>query len=388
MHRPDRHSPRKMNSFASLFSGLHDMMYYVHLQDIFSTRLHSRDFNASRAEYITLRIRLLAFVFALLAPLWIPIDYFVMEHETFIQMVWLRLGFAAGFLLLSRWGGHAHDLQMARLRILLFITIPGLFFLATHLLLDIGAREGGILAGYDFLPFLIMALLGVVPLTLLEGASFCGLLVTYFLGTELLNNTLLTLNSMGDLWLLVLLAAIAMWVEMSQLHMLLRLYREATRDALTGLVNRRVLTANLRQHIGQHATAPLSLLLFDLDLFKRINDTWGHTAGDKVLQVFADILRRHCRSDDLVGRFGGEEFLAILPDASLEEAREIAEAIRQECAQAQIRVNGEAEPIHFTTSIGVAERHPNESAELLLSRVDEGLYRAKSAGRDIVSIAA
>lgn len=385
-HRTDQ-LPRELNGFSNLFRGFHDMIYNVHLQDIFSTSLHSRDFDASRAEYITLRIRLLAFIFAVLAPLWIPIDYFVMDSAMFSRMLLLRLGFAAGFLLLSRWGAKPHNLPLARLRILLFIAIPGLFFLISHLLLDMGIKENGILAGYDFLPFLIMALLGVVPLTLLEGLTFCGLLTGFFIVTELTGGTLLTLHSLGDLWLLLLLAMIAMWVQMSQLHMLLRLYREATRDALTGLVNRRVLATHLRQQVTQHGERPLSLLIFDLDLFKRINDTWGHTAGDKVLQVFADILRRHCRNSDLVGRFGGEEFLAVLPNTSLEEAREVAESIRRDCSLTQIKVEGAEQAIQFTTSVGVAERHPGEAADELLSRVDEGLYRAKTAGRDIVSIA-
>lgn len=381
-------TPQRANSFSHLFARLREMIYSVHLQDIFSTALHSRDFDASRAEYITLRMRLLAFLFAVLAPLWIPIDYFVLDSATFSRMLLLRLSFSAALLLLSRWGSEPHNLRLARLRILLFIAIPGLFFLLSHLLLDMGIKENGVLAGYDFLPFLIMALLGVVPLTLLEGLTFCGLLTGFFIITEISGGTLLTLHSLGDLWLLLLLAVIAMWVQMSQLHMLLRLYREATRDALTGLVNRRVLAAHLRQLVSEHSERPLSLLIFDLDLFKRINDTWGHTAGDKVLQAFAEILRRHCRSSDLVGRFGGEEFLAILPDTSLEEAREVAENIRRDCSLSQIRVEGAEQPIQFTTSIGVAERHPGEAADELLSRVDEGLYRAKTAGRDIVSVAA
>ncbi len=381
-------TPQKENSFSHLFTGLREMIYTVHLQDIFSTVLHSRDFDASRAEYITLRMRLLAFIFAVLAPLWIPIDYFVMDSATFNRMLLLRLGFAAAFLLLSRWGSEPHNLRLARLRILLFIAIPGIFFLLSHLLLDMGIKENGVLAGYDFLPFLIMALLGVVPLTLLEGLTFCGLLTGFFIATEVAGGTLLSVHSLGDLWLLLLLAVIAMWVQMSQLHMLLRLYREATRDALTGLVNRRVLATHLRQQVTQHSEQPLSLLIFDLDLFKRINDTWGHTTGDRVLQVFADILRRHCRKSDLVGRFGGEEFLAILPGTSLEEACELAENIRRDCSLSQIKVEGAEQPIQFTTSIGVAERHPGEAADELLSRVDEGLYRAKTAGRDIVSVAA
>lgn len=371
------------------FDGTDALIKNIHLQDILTTAVHSRDFDASRAEYITLRIRLLSFLFTLLALLWIPIDYFVMESELFIPMLLLRLAFSAAFLLLSRWNSDAHNLKLARVRIILFVVIPGTFFFISHLLLDTGSVDNGILAGYDFLPFLIMALLCVVPLTLLEGLTYSGLVTAFFLLTELLSDTLLTLHSLGDLWLLLLLAAIAMWVQMSQLHMLLRLYREATRDALTGLVNRRVLTTNLRQEIEQDSQgeSPLALLLFDLDLFKRINDTWGHTAGDRVLQAFAEILRRHVRSNDLVGRFGGEEFLAILPDAPLEVAREIAESIRRESSLTPIQIDGKTQPIQFTTSIGVAQRKTGETADAILARVDESLYRAKSAGRDIVSIA-
>jgi diguanylate cyclase (GGDEF)-like protein len=234
-----------------------------------------------------------------------------------------------------------------------------------------------------------MALLAVVPLTLLEGLAFACLLGGFFLIAEAASGTLQTLHSLGDLWLLLLLAAIAMWVQMSQLHMLLRLYREATRDALTGLVNRRVLNDMLRQEVdlGNHADRPLSLLLFDLDLFKRINDTWGHHAGDSVLQTFAGILRRHCRDHDLVGRFGGEEFLAILPGADVEDARTIAEDIRRVCALSTVKVKNSNEQITFTTSIGVAALKPGERAHELLARVDESLYQAKAAGRDIVSIA-
>jgi diguanylate cyclase (GGDEF)-like protein len=106
-----------------------------------------------------------------------------------------------------------------------------------------------------------------------------------------------------------------------------------------------------------------------------------------VLQAFAEILRRHVRSNDLVGRFGGEEFLAILPGAPLEVAREIAENIRRESSLTPIQIDGKTQPIQFTTSIGVAQRKAGETADAILARVDESLYRAKSAGRDIVSIA-
>jgi diguanylate cyclase (GGDEF)-like protein len=257
------------------------------------------------------------------------------------------------------------------------------------MLLDGIDQDHGILLGYSFLPFLIMALLTIVPLTFLEGISYTGLVILFYIVTKVLEGTLFTIPALGDLWLLLLLATIALWVQMTQLHMLMRLYREATRDALTGLVNRRVLSTKLEQEIAQtdEQGKPLSVLLFDLDLFKRINDTYGHHAGDMVLQAFAEILRQTCGDDHLVGRYGGEEFLAILPDVDIEQAREHAERVRQACHRYTVYTAEENQEITFTTSIGVALRRSDESSHDLLGRVDQGLYQAKTAGRDLVSIA-
>jgi diguanylate cyclase (GGDEF)-like protein len=253
------------------------------------------------------------------------------------------------------------------------------------LLHDINA-EHAILLGYSFLPFLLMALLTIVPLTLLEGAAYASLIIAFYVVTKLLQGSFFTIPSLGDLWLLLLLAVIALWVQMTQLHMLMRLYREATRDALTGLVNRRVLSSKLAQEISRSDNS-LAVLLFDLDLFKRINDTYGHHAGDTVLQAFSEVLKHHCREHHVVGRYGGEEFLAVLPDTDLETAKEIAEHIRTACHHYKVYTAEEGKEISFTTSIGVAMRKRDESAHDLLSRVDQGLYAAKSAGRDLVSIA-
>lgn len=365
------------------------MTQRVNPQDIFSTRFHSHDFNSSRAEYISIRIRFLAIAFAILAPLWIPIDYIVMEGPLFTQIALTRLAFSAAFFAFSRWGTRCNSMRAARLRLFIFIVIPGLFFLVTHQLLDHVDHEQGILLGYSFLPFLIMALLTIAPLTFLEGIASTALVIGFFVVTMALQDSLLTVTALGDLWLLMLLAVVALWAQMTQLHMLMRLYREATRDALTGLVNRRVLSTKLADEIAQSQAQnrPLCLLLFDLDLFKRINDTYGHHAGDTVLQAFAEILREHCNGDKLVGRYGGEEFLAILPDCDVAKASELANAIRLACHRYTVYTAEDQRPINFTTSIGVAQRKEGETAEALLMRVDQGLYKAKSSGRDFVAIA-
>lgn len=376
-------------AYVSLRKKLREMTQRVNPQDLFSTRFHSRDFNTSRSEYISIRIRLLAIAFALLAPLWIPIDYFVMGEPVFTYIVLLRLGFSAAFIVLSRWGTNCNRIAAARGRIMLFILIPGLFYFASHMLLEGIDAEHGVLLGYSFLPFLIMALLTIVPLTFLEGLLSTGAVILFFVITRALDGSLLNIPTLGELWLLLLLGTIAMWVQMTQLHMLMRLYREATRDALTGLVNRRVLTTKLEQEIAQsdHTGAPLSVLLFDLDLFKRVNDTYGHHAGDTVLQAFGQILQSHCGDNHLVGRYGGEEFLAILPGCDVDASCEAAERIRLACHSYTVHADEEHTKINFTTSIGVAMRKQEESATDLLGRVDQGLYKAKSSGRDLVSVA-
>jgi diguanylate cyclase (GGDEF)-like protein len=359
----------------------------VNPHDILTTRLHSGDFKISRAEYLSVRIRTLSLVFALLAPLWIPIDYMVMENGTFLKFLVLRLGFTAAFLGLAMWGTQCNKLAVARLRITLFIMIPGLFYLASHSILP-NSGDNAILLGYSFLPLLIMALMTIVPLTLLEGLSYLSLITAFFIITQILNHSLFTLSSLGQLWLLLLLGVVALWVEITQLHMLMRLYREATRDALTGLVNRRVLSAKIKDELTAHQgnSRPLCVLLFDLDLFKRINDTHGHHTGDMVLQAFAGILQEYCKGEVMAGRYGGEEFLAILPQCHVDAAAELAEEIRNACHQVNV-FNNDSQEVTFTTSVGVARLKPGESADSLLARVDEGLYQAKAGGRDLVVVA-
>lgn len=362
---------------------------HLDFQDLISTSLHSRDFNASRADYIAMRVRILAFIFAIAAPLWIPIDYMVMENHTFMVIVTLRLMFSVSLLILGLWQPERHTLALARLKLALFIAIPGLFYMGTRVIFGGHGDEEGILIGYTFLPYLMIAILGIAPLTLSEGIGFCCLSLGFFIATEIYFQTLLTLSTIGHIWLLIMLAIIATWVQLAQLHMLMRLYREATRDHLTGLVNRRVLFTWLQREMkqGRDNETELGLILFDLDLFKRINDQYGHITGDRVLEAFSDLLRRHLPERALIGRYGGEEFMVILPDTPLDEVQRLGEEVRRACHQTSVRVPDTDQFITFTTSTGVAVYDGKEHAMDLLSRVDSALYQAKQSGRDQVAVA-
>lgn len=163
----------------------------------------------------------------------------------------------------------------------------------------------------------------------------------------------------------------------------------AERDALTGLLNRRAILAHLEtQHRDRRqANQSLCLLMCDVDHFKSINDRYGHGAGDEVLRQVAHLLCAHLREGDRVGRIGGEEFLIVLATADLEDARQVAERLRQQVARLEVNV-GEGVRLSVTISIGLAQtRHQEEDWADVIARADQSLYAAKRAGRDKVIVA-
>jgi diguanylate cyclase (GGDEF)-like protein len=160
----------------------------------------------------------------------------------------------------------------------------------------------------------------------------------------------------------------------------------AATDALTGLPNRRAVQDTLKRMIAQsgRTLAPMAALVLDLDQFKAINDTYGHDRGDAVLCAVSDVLRRALRTSDFVGRNGGEEFIALLPDTDAEGAMEAAEKLR--AAVARVSLPGIDRPV--TTSIGAAVfPYTAADAQSLLRLADRALYAAKAHGRNRVELA-
>jgi diguanylate cyclase (GGDEF)-like protein len=162
-------------------------------------------------------------------------------------------------------------------------------------------------------------------------------------------------------------------------------------DALTGIHNRRSILELLDKEIARTRRhgPPLSVVILDLDHFKSVNDTWGHPTGDHVLQTTAEVLQKTIRQCDAVGRYGGEEFLILLPDTTLEGARVLADRCRQRLAEERVTAeNGEL--FHVTGSFGLAcnEQCFELGAAVLIKAADEALYRAKHAGRNRVEVVA
>lgn len=143
-------------------------------------------------------------------------------------------------------------------------------------------------------------------------------------------------------------------------------------DPLTGAANRRELSTELAQEMArsERTSSPLSLAFLDLDHFKNFNDTYGHSAGDKFLQELVISWKTVIRPSDVLARFGGEEFVAVLPDTDLDQARQMLQRLRQIVPHGQ------------TCSVGLARFQPGETADSLIRRADKALYEAKNSGRD------
>lgn len=193
---------------------------------------------------------------------------------------------------------------------------------------------------------------------------------------------LLVEDKPGWFWLLLALLALLGGLFIGLLVSALQ--RVALTDNLTGLPNRRYFYAQLERELFRHrrSSSPLSVVMVDLDNFKKVNDVYGHLEGDRVLKRLATFLRRHRRAQDTLARWGGEEFALILPEAGLSEALALAERLRQ---LLQTRSFG---PVawNVTASIGVATTtERNASADELVRRADDALYRAKRTRNTVCS---
>ncbi len=159
-------------------------------------------------------------------------------------------------------------------------------------------------------------------------------------------------------------------------------HEQAVRDPLTGLYNRLAYDERIVQEFARakRYRQPLSLAVLDIDRFKRINDSYGHKAGDKALKIIADRVRNNLRETDFLARYGGEEFVIVMPETCLSDGLVAVEKLRKDVSQSQFHYQGTG--VAITVSVGLAEMHENDNPETLFQRADRALYKAKESGRD------
>ncbi|WP_448547852.1 GGDEF domain-containing protein [Thalassotalea fusca] len=227
---------------------------------------------------------------------------------------------------------------------------------------------GEVRAKYVFIALGVLNALMVIPYALTQ---------TPFVYTSSLL-ILLTIQSIALLGALLTL----LLSDVIEMH-----YKNSVTDALTSLYNRRFFMeqANSLIKSAQRHKFPMSLIMCDIDDFKKINDTYGHDTGDKVLTEFAQSLKLLTREDDLLARFGGEEFIALLPQTSIEGGQTLAQRMCDHTAKLNIKIDDQ--PIQFTASFGVATFNSRDNLEQNLKYADEALYQAKENGKNQVQVA-
>jgi len=339
-----------------------------------------------RATLIVNRVRLFAFLFAVLTPLWSVVDLVVFPFPLWLNLALMRFAAAAAFaslLVYYRPNGNLFDAYRAMA--LLFL-IPTIFYVSSHTLLasyELSGLSAAIGAGYAFLPFVLLAGLAIFPLTLTENLLIASpILLAQGISGYLRWPVLDWPSFAGAFWLLVLITGVATMAGVSQLAFMIALVRQAIRDPLTGVFSRRSgeEVMELQFTIATRNSAPISIAFFDIDHFKSINDKFGHEAGDKVLKDVTEVVAGNLRRGDTLARWGGEEFVLIMPNTELAQA---------EAAMARLRGIGfgmrpDNSPI--TASIGIAERTADHAVDwkMLVDMADQRMYRAKQGGRDRV----
>jgi diguanylate cyclase len=171
--------------------------------------------------------------------------------------------------------------------------------------------------------------------------------------------------------------------EVSTLHNKLEAAREkATHDPLTGLPNRLAYEDRISEEIerSRRYQHPLTLAVLDVDYFKKINDGYGHPAGDNVLKILAELFRKRTRESDFIARFGGEEFMLILTETDAESALQVADKLRQTVAEANFHFRENRVPV--TISCGLTGYRDGDNKSSLYERADTALYEAKAGGRN------
>lgn len=337
-----------------------------------------------RAEMIISRVRMVAALFALLTPLWIVVDVLVFTWPVSIMLAAGRLVTSMAFGLLALSYGKSTKMADAYRALAMMFGIPTLFFIYSHPLLSHFHMVGpaaAIAAGYAFLPFVMVAGLSIFPLTAVEATLFALPVLLAEALVALMQIGMLSWTShLGAFWLLFLITAVAALAGMSQLSFMISLVGQASHDGLTGCFARASgeELMDIQLHIAARSGAPLAVVFADLDNFKRINDNFGHDAGDRVLIAAVEALRSTLRSGDVLLRWGGEEFAIILPDTDCATAAKVVDRLRER------GLGSRPEGDRLTASFGVAERLADCAKDWrqLVEIADQRMYQAKQAGKD------
>ncbi len=351
---------------------------------LLSPHSHIALLGTRRAEMMVSRARLVAAVFALLTLPWAVVEWLVFPEAAWLPLAGLRVAATVAFAALFVYLSGPLRLPCARRGLLLLFVIPTLFYIAANLILVGVPLEGyaeAVAVTHTSLPFLVLAGLSMFPLTAVEALA---LAVPMLLAKAFLAVYEWPLADwpgiLGTYWLLLLITGVAGLASISQLAFVIVLVRQAIRDPLTSCFSRQSgeELLELQYIIATRSGTPLAIAFLDIDYFKRVNDEFGHEAGDKAIIGAVKRIGEGLRTNDMLSRWGGEEFILIMPNTDIDMARVALQRLRE----AGFGQRPDGTPL--TVSIGVAERIADASPDWksLVETADNRMYQAKRTGRD------
>lgn len=358
------------------------------LLDMLTPAGRSNELRRHAASVIVARVQLIAGLFAILVPFFAIIDLLVFDFATASKLIGLRLVSTAIFAALAwpREASLTRPYAQALAALLFLLLVPSVFHLLSAEMLQQASQTNAqklVAQLYAYLPTIVLGGLAIFPLTALEALLFALPVIGMGLASLLLGETPPTLMQYGGtLWFMLMMLGVAMFSGMSQCHYMATLVVRAMHDPLTNAYTRRSGEDALKLlfRLNHMAGKPLTLAFIDLDRFKEVNDLFGHEAGDHCLRQMADQLRAGLRRSDLLIRWGGEEFVAVLPDTPLDKVPALLVRLRQQ------GLGQRPDGRQLTASIGIASNQETGigSYESLVLRADLRMYEAKRHGRDAV----
>ena len=352
------------------------------LAELLMDRRHGAPISRHRAAILQSRVYFFCVIFAVLVPTWAVIDLLFLPGELWSELFLIRVLSAAAFAVLAWQARREPDLKRARRLLAGMLAVTPVFYLVSAHWIHAFALTGfaqAVAELYTLLPFVMVAGLTLFPLTLAEFVIYALPMLAITGYAAYPQDSADIPQAVSTLWLFLLILGVAMFSSLTQLRYMLAQVSRASYDALTGQLTRRagIDLLDLQFRLAAISDSALSILYFDLDHFKAVNDSFGHDAGDGVLKHAAQQIGSLVRKGDSVIRWGGEEFLVVLPLADPHEANEVVQRIMK----SGLGIRPDGQPV--TASIGIAEARKDELKDwkAQVELADNRMYSAKTSGR-------
>ncbi|MDR1423650.1 MAG: diguanylate cyclase [Azoarcus sp.] len=337
------------------------------------------------ASLIIARIQLISMFFAVVVPLWSIVDMVTFDSPVCWQLMELRFISAAVFVTLA-WPRSLSSVRpyvQAIVMMVVMMLVPSVFYLVSVMVLDLSTttQTQAVMARfYTYMPIVVLGGLAIFPLTALEIILLSlPVLITTMIGTFAYGTVVPFGEIVTMLWCMTMMTGIAVFSGMSQSHYMEGMVQRAMIDPLTGVATRRSGSETLKLlfHLSEISSRPLAVAFVDVDHFKHINDTYGHDIGDQILRQVAKRLHNLFRRSDTLVRWGGEEFLALLPNMP---AHQLAVLI---CRLKAGGLGNRPDGTPLTASIGIVETQVDQVDDwhALVELADYRMYKAKEQGR-------